>query len=119
DERAPGVLGRIARKEKVERVVVGLPLLLDGREGEQAKFSRSFAARLAGELEVPVEFFDERLSSAQAKKTLMDAGVKPARRKRVSDMIAAALILRDYIEAIPRKESAQENSSEDGRETIE
>lgn len=119
DESTLGVLGEIARKEAVEKVVVGLPLLLDGRESEQSRFSRGFAERLAGELEIPVEFFDERLSSAQAEKVLMEARVKPARRKSVSDMIAAALILRDYIEAVLHKEGPQKDSKEDERETIQ
>ena len=60
---------RLVRAEKVERVVVGLPLTLAGEEGEQARATREWAARLGELLSVPVELHDERLTTRQAEQT--------------------------------------------------
>jgi putative Holliday junction resolvase len=62
-------LAELAREHDVERVVVGLPLTLAGEEGQQARATRDFAARLAELLSVPVELHDERLTTRQAERT--------------------------------------------------
>jgi putative Holliday junction resolvase len=64
--RGMAAIRRIAEKQGVERVVVGLPLTLAGEEGPQASETRAFAERLARVLAVPVELHDERLSTRQA-----------------------------------------------------
>ena len=62
-------VSRLVRAEKVERVVVGLPLTLAGEEGEQARATREWAARLGELVSVPVELHDERLTTRQAEQT--------------------------------------------------
>jgi putative Holliday junction resolvase len=62
-------VSRLVRAEKVERVVVGLPLTLAGEEGEQARLTREWAARLGELVSVPVELHDERLTTRQAEQT--------------------------------------------------
>jgi putative Holliday junction resolvase len=62
-------LAELAREHDVDRVVVGLPLTLAGEEGQQARATRDFAARLAELLSVPVELHDERLTTRQAERT--------------------------------------------------
>lgn len=88
------------RELEVVVVVVGLPLLLSGEEGEQARKAKEFAAALERRLgNVPVELWDERLTTVQAERTMISGGVKRRRRKRTVDPIAAALILQTYLDA--------------------
>ena len=90
---------RIIEAEGVERVVVGLPLGLDGRETETTRQARNFAASLARRIEPEVELFDERLTSAQADTELKEAGLKcPKKRKQALDSQAATVILRTWME---------------------
>ena len=62
-------VARLARESEAERIVVGLPLTLAGREGEQAERARTFAERLAGKVSVPVELHDERMTTRLAERT--------------------------------------------------
>jgi putative holliday junction resolvase len=92
-------LVKLARDYEAELVVVGLPLSMDGTEGPQAKRVRSAAARLAGFLQVPFDFFDERLSSAEASKSMASAGVSSRDRRVNVDMVAAAIFLQSYLDS--------------------
>ena len=89
----------VVRERAVTRIVVGLPLLLSGRDGTGATAARRFAATLAEKTALPVELEDERLTTAEAERALREA---PARRrlgrKQVVDAMAAALLLRTYLE---------------------
>lgn len=94
----------IAREREVAAVVVGLPVLESGGEGEQARRTRRFGDALARRLDVPVAYQDERFSSVQAEDALADAaaarrGNEPSRARRRIDDAAAAVILQAYIDA--------------------
>jgi putative Holliday junction resolvase len=102
-------LRELVRKERVRRIVVGLPLHLDGGPSEMSEEARSFAERVGKALGLPVEMVDERLSSWEAKETLNEirAGKRAGRRSLTDgaaksdtplDEIAAAIILRDYLD---------------------
>jgi putative Holliday junction resolvase len=78
-------------------VVIGLPLNLDGTEGDAARESRRIARNLALSLAVPVHLQDERLTSRAAEESLRDAGVNDRELAARLDSEAAALILRDFI----------------------
>src|SRR5579883_1127344 len=80
-----------------ERLVVGLPLNMDGSEGVRAARTRSFAARAAAHLGLPVEFVDERLTTFEAAQRLAAAGVRGRRRREALDRVAAAVILETYL----------------------
>lgn len=95
----------IARQYGVERVVVGLPRNMDGSPGPRAEMARDFAGRLAKALGLPVEMWDERLTTAAAERLLIEADLSRARRRQVIDKMAAALILQSYLDARGRKES--------------
>ncbi len=82
----------------VGRIVVGLPLHLDGRAGHEAERSRDFGEAVAQRTRVAVEFLDERWTTLEAKRVLKDAGAK---RLQQVDAVAAAIILRTYIERAP------------------
>jgi putative Holliday junction resolvase len=82
-------LARLAREEKAERIVVGLPLTLRGARGEQAAETERFVESLRGAVEVPVELYDERFTTDLAQQT---AGAAP------EDALAAAHLLSTYLE---------------------
>ena len=86
-------LARLVREREVARVVVGLPLTLAGDEGAQAAEARAFAARLEELVAVPVELYDERLTTRQAERS----GGKAA-----ADSRAAAHLLQAYLSASAR-----------------
>lgn len=88
----------LAWNERAELVVLGLPLNMDGSEGEQAASARAFGAALA-ELGLRVELEDERLSSWAADAGIRAAGRRPARGSGELDSAAARLILQQYFDA--------------------
>jgi putative Holliday junction resolvase len=100
-------LRELVRQRSIQRIVIGLPLCLDGTPSEMSAEARGFAGRLAKALGLPVEMMDERLSSWEAKQ-MLSSTKSPARllrraehatRKRVPayDDVAASIILRDYL----------------------
>ena len=84
----------------VERIVVGLPLSLDGSVGKQAQEVQSFTQRLSQWTEVPIEYWDERLTTVAAERMMVDAGVGTVGRKAQRDAAAAAFILQGYLERV-------------------
>ncbi len=82
-----------------ELVVVGLPLRLDGSEGGAARKARKFAALVEARFEVPIELWDERMTSVQADRMLMDAGLDARARRGATDRVAAAIMLQSYLDA--------------------
>ena len=89
-------VARLVAELEVERVVVGLPLSLNGEIGPQARRVTRYAQALAQALEVPVELYDERYSTVTADALLAETG----RKRRVPiDAAAAAVILQDYLES--------------------
>lgn len=91
-------IGRLIAEWRPACLVVGLPLALDGSEHEMTARSRRFANQLRGRFGLPVEFADERLSSAAAESRLRAAGGDPRRRKDAIDAAAAAIILQSYFD---------------------
>ncbi len=95
-----GILQLIARWD-VEQIVVGLPLLSSGDEGPMAEEVREFADKLAGRSGLPVEFWDERLTSVRAERELarLDLPAGSRREKERVDAMAAVIILQAYLDA--------------------
>ena len=85
--------------ERIDAVVMGLPLNMDGSEGPQAKRAKTFADRLLGCVEVPVFFQDERLSSFEARDKLRIAGWSRNKTRDRLDAVAAAEILQAFLES--------------------
>ena len=81
-----------------ERVVVGLPLSLDGKMGPAATAAAEEAAALGDVLAVPVETYDERLTTVTADRSLASLGLKGQARRRVVDKVAAAVILQAWLD---------------------
>jgi putative Holliday junction resolvase len=82
---------------EVRRIVVGLPLQMDGRSGEQADRARAFGAAVAEVTGLPVEYQDERLTSVEATRALSRAGGRPSRNRDRVDRVAAALLLDTFL----------------------
>ena len=94
---------------RVERLVIGLPLGLDGREGTAARRVRAFARRLKEKLaaqgrSLPIHAYDERFSTAQAEGALRQGDIRRDRRKAIIDAVAAQLILQSWLDQRRRPE---------------
>ncbi len=90
---------RIVDKEGVGGLVLGLPVEMSGEEGKRCQSTRSFAANLLRLRDLPVCFWDERLSTAAVTRTLLDADASRRRRGEVVDKMAAAYILQGMLDA--------------------
>jgi putative holliday junction resolvase len=97
-ESALGSILRTVAETEAGLVVVGLPVSLDGQLHDQARRVQSFAEKLRKRLGVPMVYADETLSSVRAEEILRDQGVRPDRRRRHLDAVAAAVILQDYLD---------------------
>jgi len=84
---------------KISRVVVGLPLELDAGEGRQAKRVRAFGDAMEQGSGLEVVYQDERFTSAQSERLLVESGMSRKRRRGVIDKMAAALILQAYLDS--------------------
>jgi putative Holliday junction resolvase len=88
----------VVRAHGIGKIVVGNPVRLDGSEGEMAREAAQFAARIRKELRIPVELFDERLSSWEAQETAKVTKTKSKKQDAGIDAMAAAVILREFLE---------------------
>ncbi len=97
----PGVIERIkelAALHQVGRIVVGLPLNMDGSIGDMANIVMDFVATLHRETGIPVDTIDERLSSWEAHGIMKEAGLSRKKRSKGVDKLAAVLILQRYLD---------------------
>lgn len=81
------------------RMIVGLPVGMSGREGAQAREVRDFVDSIAADIGLPVEYWDERLSTSIAEKHLIASGSRRDKRKHQVDAVAAAVILQGYLDS--------------------
>lgn len=88
----------LVKKKEARMIVVGLPLNMSGTYGEKAFEVKAFCEILKKKLSVEVETFDERLSSVEAERVLMEANISGKKRRRVLDKIAAQIILQGYLD---------------------
>lgn len=100
-------LREIARKYKVTLIIVGSPLHLAGHAGEMANEASRFASRIKKELGLPVEMRDERLTSWEAEQTLKESAGRKSKKTHL-DSVAAAILLRDFLDAKRNSGSALE-----------
>ena len=90
----------VVEKNQVGALVIGFPLNLDGSEGPRAQSTRAFARNLAAHVEVPMVFWDERLSTAAVERHLIEADASRKRRAEVVDRMAAAYILQGALDRL-------------------
>jgi putative Holliday junction resolvase len=89
----------VVRAHEVDLIVIGLPLHTSGRIGTAVALARHFGARLAEATGLPIVFQDERYTTVEAEDTLIAAGLKRRRRKGLRDMLAAQILLQNYLDA--------------------
>ena len=92
-------LSNLASERKAGRIVLGLPLNMDGSSGEMAGEVAAFVEALHKEGGLPVLTFDERLTSVEAERVLVQANLSRKRRKGLRDSLSAVLILQGYLES--------------------
>ncbi len=90
-------VARTIRPFKIKRVVIGLPLRLNGSSGTQAQRVREWGKKLSRTLDLPVVFQDERLTSQEAERVLLQANLRRKRRRELTDRLAAQIILQSYL----------------------
>ena len=91
---------------EVEEIVVGMPKNMNGTKGDRAIKTEEFVAKLKEVVDVPIAFWDERLTTVMAERSLIEADVSRKKRKAVIDKMAAVVILQGYLER--RRNSRQE-----------
>ena len=104
-ERDATYFRALVEEEQVGGLVIGLPVHLNGREGQKAREARAFGAWLAEKTGLPLVFWDERFSTVEAESALWQAGLTHKRRKARRDRVAAQIMLQAYLDAGCPKES--------------
>ena len=101
-------LKAIIDKEIICGIVIGLPLNMDGSEGPKCQSTRHFAKNFSNIVSLPITFWDERLTTVAAERSLLSADLSRKKRKRVVDSVAAVLILQNLLDRL--KNVQHENS---------
>ena len=91
-------LKSIINAEKVGKIILGLPLNLDGEDTDKTRQVRKFAEELQKAITLPFEFWDERYSTVEANQALKKMGYDSKKSRTVVDKVAAAIILKDYLD---------------------
>ena len=93
-------VAQFAKNQQADTIVIGLPINMDGTEGERAQISRDFGDKLKEKTDCKIVFIDERLTSKSAERLLISADMRREKRKNVIDKVAAAIILQSYLDKI-------------------
>ena len=93
-------LSKLCKEKEVDTIVFGLPINMDGPEGERVVATREFAEKLKEKTNLTIKFLDERLTSVSAEKLLIEADIRREKRKQVIDKISATIILQNYLDMI-------------------
>ena len=94
-----GKIKKIAEENGVGEIVVGLPINMNGTYGPKAKEVLEFMSNLTKLTTIPIKTWDERLTTAQAQRTLIEADLSRAKRKHSIDKLAAQIILQSYLDS--------------------
>ena len=98
-DSAVAQIADLVKEHNVACIIVGLPALLSGEFGEEVASVQEFAGALFEKVTVPVEYWDERMSTVAAEKMLRQSGAKKETRDARRDSLAAALILQGYLDS--------------------
>lgn len=91
-------ISAVVRREEIEGIVIGLPLNMDGSEGDAVKKVRKFGEQLEEQVDIPIEYHDERLSSFDAESRFIGVELTRKKKKKRLDAVAAAAILEAFLE---------------------
>lgn len=92
-------IAEIVKRENIGRVVIGLPVNMDGTSGERVEKARVFGDALKPLISAEIAYQDERLSTVAGERMLIEAGMRRDKRKKVIDKIAATIILQTYLDS--------------------
>jgi putative holliday junction resolvase len=95
-------LVELAKEYEVGLFLVGHPLHMSGDESRQAEYTRDFAGRLTRATGVPIQYWDERMTSIEAERVLRESGISIEKRARAVDQLAAVILLESYLDSLPR-----------------
>ena len=98
---------QLASRYKVSKIVIGLPLRLDGSAGTRVEKTKKFAAWLKKTLQLPIVMWDERLTTRQANFILNQQKIKDKKKKNLKDQVSANIILSSYLEHIRHQSDDQ------------
>ena len=96
------ILGSLIRDYKVEKIVIGYPVRMDGSEGIQCEKVNRFAALLEANFSLPVVKWQETLTTKEAEEILINSGIRWEKRKKIVDKLAACIILQGYLDSIAK-----------------
>ncbi len=99
EDQAVSQIARVCAESKAQRLVIGLPLNMDGTQGPRAQATHRIVERLARRIGIPISTWDERLTTRTAEAALIEAGASRKRRKQVVDKLAAQILLQAYLDA--------------------
>ena len=92
-------IAAFADENSAEEIVVGRPLNMNGTESPMTMEAAGFADKLRARTKIPIKMWDERLSSRQVERDLVFLDVSRAKRKKINDMLAAQIILQNYLDS--------------------
>ena len=92
------ILKEIISQQNVKKIILGLPLTMKGSDSEKTIDVRKFGAELENQIDIPLVFFDERLTSIQAQQIIRQFGKKPSKHRAKIDQIAAGILLQTYLD---------------------
>lgn len=110
-------LKEVVDEYRIQAIVMGLPFNMDGTEGPRAQEVKRFARQMQKEIDLPVHFFDERLSSFSAERKLGELELTRKKKKKRLDAVAAAEILQGFLDHKARPEHDQLEPTDDDGET--
>lgn len=103
DEQITKIIKDLVYQQKIEKIVVGLPYNMNGTLGRQAQIILEFCEKLKREINITVETWDERLSSIETEKLLIEQDVSRKKRREIKDKVSASIILQNYLEFLNLK----------------
>ncbi|BCP54884.1 putative pre-16S rRNA nuclease [Kaistia sp. 32K] len=104
---------KLIGERQVAAIVIGLPLNMDGSEGPRAQATRAFVRNLLPKIEIPVSFWDERLSTVAVTRTLLEADTSRKRRGELVDKMAAAFILQGALDRLQKLARDRQEAEDD------
>ncbi len=96
---------KLAEEFKAQEIVVGMPYNMNGSEGPQVHLVRAVAESISHRVSIPVQEWDERLTTVLAERVLLEADMSRAKRRKVIDKVAAAVILQGYLDGMRSQDS--------------
>jgi len=94
-------ISQLAAEKNVSLILMGNPLNMSGREGRQAEYARDFGDRLQAASGLPVEYWDERLTTVAAQRVLRESGISIEKRAKAVDRLSAVILLESYLDSRP------------------